>query len=359
MIKKLVVAGICLLLAGAVTVSVLRLLQKSTPAAGIEMRRNTPARDDRRVIEVATTAELLAAIGPDRIVRLAPGEYNLSRGEAPENLWIGWTQPTAGHYGLVVRGVRDLDLVGPGDRPARIVVESGHVCALEFRGVENVAMTNIEVEAGHLAERREAPVLRLAEADGFRLDNCRLFGGGSYGLVVTGSSGVEVRESSIQDCTMGIVSAHEAKGLRFSSSRMTGNSGSGNAIEFRDCAGVVFEQCDFFDNHARGAFLSIWESDVTIVNCTMRRNSANTFLAAGDERGLVLRGTRPEDCRFAKDYEELEESMARVHAEPRESEAQPLLLARPARIAEDDGDAQADRDADAAQEPAGIEIVEV
>ena len=65
------------------------------------------------VIDVSTVDELLAAIGPDRLIRLADGEYNLTKastyGKAVQNDYWYWESDYDGSQ-LKLFGIRNLFL---------------------------------------------------------------------------------------------------------------------------------------------------------------------------------------------------------------------------------------------------------
>ena len=102
------------------------------PGASAEGEGETGAVDSTRpeaVIRVSTVDELLDAIGPDRVIQLEDGEYNLTQartyGDVSAGEYWRWVDAWDG-YQLVIRNVAGLWLEGSDTRGVDQSVKREH-----------------------------------------------------------------------------------------------------------------------------------------------------------------------------------------------------------------------------------------
>ena len=170
-------------------------------------------------IAAETVDELLAAIGPDRVIVLTGKDYDLSTASSyggPGGTYYWWQQNNDGP-GLVIDGVKGLTIKAAAGDPKETVISAvpRYANVLEFRNCTDVSL--IGFTAGHT----EAPgscsggVLRFQDCDGIRVDACRLYGCGILGVDCYRCTGFGCHETEIYECSQGAVHISFTDGISF------------------------------------------------------------------------------------------------------------------------------------------------
>lgn len=107
------------------------------------------------VIRAGTADAFVAAIGSDREIRLAAGEYVLTNVKDRRMDSVRWDRKFDG-LSMTVRNVKNLSVVGEGDKPVRLIVRPGYVFVLNFETCDGVRLENLTM--GHAPRRGSATV---------------------------------------------------------------------------------------------------------------------------------------------------------------------------------------------------------
>ncbi|MBQ9664766.1 MAG: right-handed parallel beta-helix repeat-containing protein [Oscillospiraceae bacterium] len=170
------------------------------------------------VIEVSTVDELLNAIGPDRVICLADGEYNLTKarsyGQSVNSSCWYWEGGYEG-YQLRIFGVSNLYLLGSGSARCSIVTEPRYSNVLCFADCDSLGLRGLSV--GHTPEQGycSGGVLDLAGCMDVIIDACDLYGCGTVGISATNCRGLTAVGTVIHDCTYGALEAYSCRNFRF------------------------------------------------------------------------------------------------------------------------------------------------
>ena len=171
-------------------------------------------------ISVATVDELLAAIGPDRTIRLAPGIYDLSTADGYGGAggeYYYW-QTNYDGPGLIVSGVTGLTIRADSDDAAATVISAAprYSDVLFFRDCGDLALEGFT--AGHTEAPGECAggVLFFDNCSGVELTSCRLYGCGVLGIQGNGCTGLRVRGCEIYECSYGAISLYCSETAVFS-----------------------------------------------------------------------------------------------------------------------------------------------
>ncbi len=180
----------------------------------------------KRTVLVNNVYDMMAALGDDTEIVLAPGRYNLStwkKGNAaasvikkmeynlysPAGLYDMYDMEICGYKNLTIRG-RDVAAI-----TAEIVIEEPYDTVLNFTNCKNLTLANISV--GHSVEKGtcSGAVLGFKDSSYVDIKNADLYGCGTYGYEAHRSDNINVYDSVIRECTYGLVSAYECTNLRF------------------------------------------------------------------------------------------------------------------------------------------------
>ncbi|MCP4375703.1 MAG: hypothetical protein GY794_05950 [bacterium] len=222
------------------------LATKKDPAAAAEKAETQPRPEPagKKIIYVKTAEELVLAIGSDRTIKLRPGVYDLSSVAQKQTEFVRWAKVHDG-YELIVRNVKGLKLIGPRKSP-EILAKPRYANVLRFDNCKDITLENLVL--GHTPEGYcEGGVLAINKSTGVTINKCDLFGCGIEGLTLSGVVGLKFNQSTIRDCTYGIMTVTKSRDLAFNGSRFIRNR-EFSGFSFSDSRNVRFKQCVIKDN---------------------------------------------------------------------------------------------------------------
>lgn len=231
--------------------------EESTAAAldvGSDAASDAEAVQDPRFM-VSTAAELISSISPDAHIILKSGTYNFSALTREEidacGAYVDKDGLIQGEFS--VYNAPGLILEAEERGTVRLVTENGYAEVVTLSYCDGAQLKGVIL--GHEIEKGEcdADVLKLATSQSVTIEDCGLFGCGSYGIQAENSSGLSVTGTEIYECTNGI-------------------------LFMNDTEDAVFERCRFYDN--AGMFFLWGDTDVRIRNSEISRNEG-TLMYAG------------------------------------------------------------------------------
>ena len=251
------------------------------------------------VIEVRTVDELVNAIGPDRVIRLADGEYNLSRADSyarqvNSDFWY-WEGGYEG-YQLKIFGVRNLYLFGSGSDRCSIVTEPRYANVICFADCEGLGLQGLRV--GHTPGQGycSGGVLDFAGCSDIMIDACDLYGCGTLGIAAANCRDLTAENTVIHDCTYGAIEATSCSSFRFLGGRIE-NCGISKDPDYSD-GWMGFEliradNCSFFavvnteitGNVVQTLFSSSGSIGFYVLGCEIRGNTIGFREEAYDNNG--------------------------------------------------------------------------
>ena len=260
-----------------------------------------PADLPETVIDVSTVDELLAAIGPDRLIRLADGEYNLTKastyGQAVQNDYWYWESDYDGSQ-LKLFGIRNLVLQGRSAAHCSIVTEPRYANVLSFSGCENLNLTGLHI--GHTVEQGycSGGVLDFDNCSQIAVSACDLYGCGTLGISASDCRNLIAVRTTIRDCTYGGIEAHSCKNIRFLDGRITGcgiskdpkyaDGWTGFNLLLADtCTGFAVVNSEISGNVVQTLFNSSGSS-CFLLGCEIRDNTIGVQESYLDENGSLV-----------------------------------------------------------------------
>ena len=234
---------------------------------GKTTRTTTPVAEAR--VKVSTAEEFVVAIGSDRTIELAPGEYVLSDVKDRYMDFVRWDPTTAGKT-VTIRKVQNLRILSAGKEPVRLIARPYSVFVLNFEDCNNVSLENLVL--GHAPQKGgcESGVVGATRCSGLNLRKCDLFGSGTEGLTLREVEDFAFEESIIRDCTYGIMTIESCKRLRFSGSKFIRNKKYWG-VNVHDTQVVYFRDCLFQGNEAAVTLFTVLSSDeVKFEACTIK-----------------------------------------------------------------------------------------
>ena len=233
----------------ALLLAALLLAAFSAPAAGA---------DSPEPVRVRDAQGLLAAIEPGAVIELEPGVYHLSEAVAslPEDFlstrsflsfqdcWDGLEVVVSGLDGLTIRGLGSVELL----------VEPRMADVLRFENCTNLTLADLTL--GHTPESGicTGDVLAFTGCSGVSLSGLDLFGCGAYGISASNSSALLMENSTIRECSYGLMDVSGCRGFRFLNCSM--RDCGGNSLLNPVMSELSFENCSFEGNSALWGFVN-------------------------------------------------------------------------------------------------------
>ncbi|HUT60798.1 MAG TPA: right-handed parallel beta-helix repeat-containing protein [Phycisphaerae bacterium] len=247
--------------------------------------------DARPVIKVKTAEQFVAALAPNRVVELEPGEYVLSKVKRGKLAHVHWQEAMDKQYELVVRNVPNLGIRGLGSKPVSVLTEHPYAFVLSFRNAPNLALSNLKLGHAPDAGYCSGGVVSVDEANRVTIAGCILYGCGTEGLALRKVQGLVFSQSVIEDCTYGILTANDCRDLHFRKSVFRNNA-KFHGFALIDCTGVTFVDCLIRDNllgALRDPLFKInLQTDDAKVRLTGGRIIDNAGASLCNEKGMVV-----------------------------------------------------------------------
>lgn len=257
------------------------------------------------VVKVSNALDFMNAIGSDKVIEMAPGEYNISQVmEQIDNPNISITDNFDG-YQPDLSGLKNMTIKGSGK--ATVLLEPRYAWVMMFTSCENINLEGItfgHTEAGNCM----GGVLGFETCNNVKILNCSLYGSGTVGIMTDFCNDFEITNSEIYECTYGLTYLYSSNNISFSKTKFR-NTGQYNLVEIVSCQNVSFTKCSFTDNftnkfmpHLFSIDENIWagyaESEdeksinVSLTKCTFKNNQISSFV--NNDENLTLKG-----CKFS------------------------------------------------------------
>ena len=273
------------------------LLFLTTVTAIAEESNNTVTIDplETEVIEVTDAVSFLAAIGPNRTIRLLPGDYDLSSDAVMEIMQTdGPTQYPYLSYdldyysGIVISDIYNMTIIA--DSPQEIYTQNINDTVLIFNECSYVTVSGITL--GHKPEtssRCSAGVITTSYCNHITFDRCDLYGCGYQAAEILLSSSVLFEDCIIRDCSELAAYMESVRNIAFVRCDIYGNGTecsypSGLFWITGESKNIVFDECDIHKNgnaytESTTMFRVDWvESELTIMDCEMDNNLYDEYI---------------------------------------------------------------------------------
>lgn len=263
--------AVCVVAIGTV-IGVRSRLNRTVPANEIAVEQPTAPVNMTNTVTVSTVDELLAALAPDTRIVLADGTYNLTEAsdygtegkeyytwEDRSDNWL--REPEENSFELCLKNLENCCITG--SRDAEIVTVPRTAAVLSAQNCSGLVLSGFT--AGHtvMADPCEGEVIRLVACADTWVENCSLYGCGTWGVSAVDCDKLTVTGSDIHECSSG--------GVSFAHCRNT------------LMTGCTLRNCGYRDNAF--SIVYIYDSkDLRITGCDMYENRTDVlFNLYGDD----------------------------------------------------------------------------
>lgn len=228
-------------------------------------------------VVVSSTEDFLDAIEPGAVIEFKKGTYNLSPDLAEiygtdgkkfnKNHEYVQLEECYDGIQIVIKDVDGLTIKGQDGKNIELQVEPRYADVLTFDGCEDITLSNMTM--GHTTEQGECEgdVLELRDCDGVNLEGMDMYGCGAYGITASNTSGINVTDSTIHDCSYGLIWFDDCDKANFKNCNITGIEGYGVISAFS--SNITFNKCSFEDNNCSYGFVTLDSSNkIAFKACT-------------------------------------------------------------------------------------------
>jgi hypothetical protein len=245
------------------------------------------------VVEVTDAASFLAAIQPNRTIKLLPGDYNLSSisisdiARAQKD-YIDWIEGT-----VIIHNVDNFIIIA--NEPQGIYSANFNDTVISFENCNHLSITGIT--CGHHKNNIEgqcfAGVMRLSNCNDVVFHECDFYGCGLIGTSLDLCNSITFLNCIIRDCTWSAASLYESSDILFINTEIYGictDSGFNDAdslFDMYNCKNVSFQTCLIHDNGSEATksykpMFRIYQKNIdeyqtfTMSDCSMSNNLYRT-----------------------------------------------------------------------------------
>lgn len=243
-------------------------------------------------VNVSNIRELYEAIDNNTRIILEAGTYNISQLSFDErhNDKINyvyneetWEQGFYDQDTICVKSVNNLIIEAKEGSDVKICTEDRYEAPISFESCNNVTLSGLtlghEVEPGYCS----GAVVLLDGTRNVTIEDCRLYGSGTYGVEANYSDYINVKNTEIYECTYGLVKFYSSGNATFRNCNMRDSSGF-DMIDLQNVWSILFDDCNITDNvvcYDTNALINSNGDDVKFINCHFKGNSYHNLIFGG------------------------------------------------------------------------------
>ena len=256
----------------------------------------TAKADAINTVYAATVDEFLQAIAPDTEIVLTGTVYDLKSASdygAGVSTYYAWIEVEDG-FELQLRDLKNFRLVGSGN--TLIEAEPRHAQAIGAESCTGLVFSGLTVGHTVKPERCSGEVIYLSACEDVRIENCSLYGCGSWGVSAWYGDRIVITDSEIYECSDGALHLWECGDVRVleSTIRDCGSSESvANLVFIHDC-NVTIANCDIYGNDTGSALISDYMNEtahsIALIGTDVHDNGRCTAVLEAEDDAVVIDG---------------------------------------------------------------------
>ena len=294
--KLILILCISMLLVGCTTTAPTNNVS-STDVSNVSSNSTTTTPEKTYTeVRVSTAKDLFQNIKPYTRIILTEDFYNLSKVDPFELENVETDDWFIGNE-YTIHDVDHFEICAEKNQLVKMVVESGHVNVFNFKDCHDVKLEGLVL--GHDVEKGTCfgGVIHTEDCSDFVINNCHLYGCGTYGIIANDTSNVTVTNSEIYDCTEGLIQLVGCKNYVFENTYFM-DSEEYSMLVLNQCDNIAFNNCVVAGNLSKdycSLFSTSDSKNISITGCLFRNN---TYPAFGDKEEYTITGCLIEDDNF-------------------------------------------------------------
>ena len=253
----------------------------------------------QKTIYVSNTEELLKAIGSDREIvveeHLTLTAQNQSKPLNFGNKHIHWEEELDG-YALYIRDVKNLTIKGSQKvkYATEILTAPRYVFVMTFENSHDITIE--ELSLGHTPVGKcSGGVLLFKDCSNIKIQQSKLFGCGTDGLILENVKNFKAVLSEIYNCNQLIMRLNNSSDILFEKCSFYENASEFELGGFRilGCNNVTFNRPYILRNSGKYLFYEKDSSNIKVIDATFENNK---FIALDPKTFVIVY----KDCKFGK-----------------------------------------------------------
>lgn len=262
-------------------------------------------------VRVSSAKDIFQNVKPYTRIILTDDFYNISKIDPTsfksENAYL---EDAFDGYEFVIHDIDHFEICADKNVMPEIVTEAPHVNVISLKNCKNVKIDGII--AGHAVEKGycSGGVVYIDNSSDIEIDNCHLYGCGTYGIISDNSQNINVNNSEIYECTYGLIDLNDSSNFNFNNCTFK-DSEEFTMFAMYGCKNINFENCTITGNKCSeyGYLVSASESSsVVFTKCLFENNTYDYFCTLNDD--ITLNSCKGKDENFENkaypDYSELD-----------------------------------------------------
>ena len=239
-------------------------------------------------VYVSNIRELYEAIDDNTRIILEEGIYNISKlpFEERKNDKINyvyndetWENVFYDRDTICVTSVNNLSIEAKEGANVTIVTEDAYEAPLYFDSCNNIALSGLTI--GHQVEPGSCSgaVVLIDGTNVVNIENCKLYGCGTYGIEANYSHNMNIIDTEIYECTYGLIRLFHTDNIAFRNCNMHDSTGF-DMLDLQNGWNIRFDDCNIKDNiveYDTNALINSSSDDVTFTNCHFEGNIYDNF----------------------------------------------------------------------------------
>ena len=309
--KKCICILLSLIMLLSMTACSENIAGETTVIATAVPAETTAAAEAEGVYTVSNVDDFIAAIGPDREIRLEPGTYDLSTASTyageTGNEWCFWDEVYDG-YELVIQLTNNLTITGAGKGVTILSAGPRYAQVLRLNSCRNVSMTGFT--AGHTREPGAcvSGVICLEYDRGVSIRDVGLYGCGVTGVSADNCTDLTVANSDIYECSYNGIQVLNSTGVNVVNCRLydLGKNEEWEASEVFNLVSssdIAISDCEIYGNLSQYFVRSSGVDEVVLKNNVFRDNWVKNTAFGTFGNFITLDGNTFEDCLIPQWFE--------------------------------------------------------
>ena len=309
--KKCICILLSLIMLLSMTACSENIAGETTVIATAVPAETTAAAEAEGVYTVSNVDDFIAAIGPDREIRLEPGTYDLSTASTyageTGNEWCFWDEVYDG-YELVIQLTNNLTITGGGKGVTILSAAPRYAQVLRLNSCRNVSMTGFT--AGHTKEPGACVggVICLEYDRGVSIRDVGLYGCGVTGVSADNCTDLTVANSDIYECSYNGIQVLNSTGVNVVNCRLydLGKNEEWEASEVFNLVSssdIAISDCEIYGNLSQYFVRSSGVDEVVLKNNVFRDNWVKNTAFGTFGNFVTLDGNTFEDCLIPQWFE--------------------------------------------------------
>lgn len=241
-------------------------------------------------VTVNNVQALYQALDNDTEITLEDGVYDLSKvqGTAPRAEIYSMAEYSAPDRSLLIKNARNLHLRAKNSGKVKLVTPYEFVPVIRAEQCYNLTLTGLVIGHDVKPGLCEGAVLAPVGCNYFMVNNCDLYGSGTFGIEAEACNSMGLTNSTIRECTRGIVALTNCYNSFFENCTMKDNTGD-HMVQSNASSALVFSNVTFQNNHTPKEYgpyeffrLQDTYMAITLRNCAFANCSSDYFATHAD-----------------------------------------------------------------------------